>query len=145
MEDLRENQKQEAIKRLKILEEVYQLHPNVLKEFKQDGTVYYSEQVNSMYRGILYWLRNKPKYVQAVKNVEEKYNIFVYHCILHYTEFGECLTMLYVSSTPEEWERDKNELKTGYIVAYVYNLDEIYSEFGSIEIAGANGGIVRVN
>ena len=145
MEDLRENQKQEAIKRLKILEEVYQLHPNVLKEFKQDGTVYYSEQVNSMYRGILYWLRNKPKYVQAVKNVEEKYNIFVYHCILHYTEFGDWLSMLYVSDTPDNWQDEKLELKSGTPFAYVYTFDEFSSEFGPIEIASASGGLTRLS
>ena len=130
---------------LEILEKVYKLHPNVLKEYKANDTIYYSEYINKMYRGVLYWLENKPEYVKAIKDIEEKHKIFVYHCILNYTELGECLTMLYVSSYPDEWEQDKNELKTGYIVAYVYNLDEIYSEFGSIEIAGANGGIVRIN
>lgn len=145
MEDLRENQKKEATKRLEILEEVYQLHPNVLKEYNQDETVYYSEQVNSMYRGILYWLRNKPQYVQAVKSVEEKYNIFVYHCILNYTEFGEWLSMLYVSDTPDNWQDEKLELKSGTPFAYVYTFDEFSSEFGPIEIASASGGLTRLS
>ena len=37
---LKELQKQEAIKRLEILQEVYNLHPNILKEFKNDDTRY---------------------------------------------------------------------------------------------------------
>ena len=55
-------QKQEAKKRLEILEKLYNLHPNVLKEFKKDGTVYYSEHINSFQSGILYWINNNQKY-----------------------------------------------------------------------------------
>ena len=59
-QDLRELQKQEAIERLKILN----LHPNVLSEFKADGTIYYSERINEQMRGILYWLSNNDEYVK---------------------------------------------------------------------------------
>ena len=39
--DLRTMQKQEALKRLGILEKEYLVHKNVLKEFKQNETIYY--------------------------------------------------------------------------------------------------------
>ena len=143
--ELRELQKQEAIERLQILQQVYKVYPNVLKEYKQDGTVYYSERVNKVYDGILYWLNNKSKYVEAVKEIENKYNIFIYHAILNHTEYGPWLSMLYVSSEPEEWEDEKSELKSGIPYAYVYTSDELSSEFGPIEIAGINGGLTRLS
>ena len=95
--NLRESQRQEAIKRLKILEQNYNLHSNVLKEFKENETIYYSEHINNLQSGILYLLKNKQEYVDAVKEAEDKYNIFVYHCILNHTENGDWLTMLFVS------------------------------------------------
>ena len=145
LEELRKLQKQEVLERLKILQKAYQLHPNVLAEYKQDETIYYSERVNQLYNGILYWLNNKPEFVDAVNEIENKYNIYVYHCILNHTEFGDWLSMLYVSNTPESWEDEKSELKLGTPYAFVYTFDELSSEFGPIEIAGVNGGLTRVN
>ena len=37
---LKELQKQEAEKRLEILQDVYNLHPDVLRKFKRDGSIY---------------------------------------------------------------------------------------------------------
>lgn len=142
---LKNLQMQEALERLKILQEQYEVHSNVLNEFKQDGTVYYSERINKVYNGILYWVDNEQKYADAVKEIENKYHIFVYHFILNHTEFGEWLSMLYVSCKPEEWEDEKSELKSGTPFAYVYTFDELSSEFGPIEIAGVNGGLTRLS
>ena len=113
------------MERLNILQEQYKVHKNVLNEFKQDGTVYYSERVNQVYNGILYWLGNNQKYLDAVKEVENKYNIFVYHCILSHTELGKWLSMLYVSDMPDNWEDEKSELKSGVPSAYVSTFDEL--------------------
>lgn len=143
--ELRNKQKQEAIERLKILQEEFIVHKNVLKEFKQDETIYYSENLGGAFSGILYWLRNKEEFVKKVKEIEEKRKIYVYHCILnHYKEFGDVLTMLYVSEDEEFWEYEREELKDGYASAYVWNISfEHYSEFGDIGIVGVNGGLVR--
>jgi hypothetical protein len=138
-------QKQEAIERLKILESEYNLHKNVLKEFKEDGTIYYSENFGGFYNGILYWLRNKQDFVNKVKEIEETRNIFVYHCILNHTNFGDLLTMLYVSSDIEYWKDEKEQLKNdAYTYAYVWNMSlELDSEYGIVGIAGVNGGLTR--
>lgn len=141
--DLRELQKTEATQRLQLLEKLYKMHQNVLKEFTADETIYYSERINKSFSGILYWLNNKQKYVDAVKEVEQKYNIYVYHCILSHTEFGDVLDMLFVSSAQEEWEQEIEDLETGYSESYCYVLDNEGSEFGTIKIKGVNGGIVR--
>lgn len=45
-EELREKQRIEVIERLKILQKYYMLHQNVLKDFKADNTIYYSETIN---------------------------------------------------------------------------------------------------
>lgn len=137
-------QMQEAVERLKILQQVYKVHPNILNEFKQDGTVYYSERINKSYDGVLYWLNNRPEFEEAVKEIEEKHNIYIYHAILNHTEYGPWLSMLYISDTPDNWEDEKSELKSGMPYAYVYDFTGYGSEFGLIKIAGANGGLTRV-
>ena len=109
LENLKELQKKESIERLKLLQKLYKVHPNVLKEFKQDETIYYSERINNFYNGILYWISNKQEYVDAVKEIENKYNIYVYHCLLSHTEFGDWLSMLFVSSTPDKWAEEKSK------------------------------------
>lgn len=145
-EELRTLQKAEAIKRLEFLQQQYKLHPNVLKEFKQDETIYYSEDIDRIiYRGVLYWLHNKDEYVKIVKSIEKETNIFVYHCILTHTTEGDLLIMLYVSEHQEEWDLDKQDIIKNDICAYVYNLsDDFSSEFGYIKIAGVNGGLSLV-
>lgn len=145
--ELRERQKQEAIKRLEILQNEYMLHSNVLKEFKADETIYYSENFGGYVQGILYWLDNKDEFVKVVKEIEEKRNIFVYHCILNnYRDDGDVLTMLYVSADEEYWENERQELADGCPCTYVYSfIFPQFSEFGSCEITGVNGGINRLH
>lgn len=144
-EELYKLQKQEATERLQILQQVYKVHPNVLKEYNEEEKIYYSERINKLYDGVLYWLKNKSEFVEAVKEAENKYNIYVYHVILNHTEYGPWLSMLYVSSKPEEWEDEKSELKSGMPYAYVYTFDELSSEFGPIKIVGINGGLTRLS
>lgn len=141
--DFRQLQKTEATQRLQLLEKLYKMHQNVLKEFTADETIYYSERINKSFCGILYWLNNIPKYVDAVKEIEQKYNIYVYHCILSHTEFGDLLDMLFVSSAQEEWEQEIEDSKSGYVQSYCYVLDGNGSEFGTIKIKGVNGGLTR--
>lgn len=144
--ELREKQKQEAIKRLEILQSEYMLHKNVLNEFKADETIYYSENFGGYMQGILYWLHNKDEFVKVVKEIEEKRNIYVYHCILnHYRDDGDVLTMLYISEDEEYWENERQELKEGCPCIYEHSFSfPEFSEFGSTEITGVNGGINRL-
>ena len=145
MEDLREKQKADAEIRLHMLEKLFNMHPNVLKEFKQDRTIYYSERINKQYDGILFWIRNKQNYLKEVRKNEKKYNIYVYHCILTHTHFGDWLTMLFVSNDTENWAQEKSDLMVGYPEAYVSDFTEFNSEFGTVQIAGVNGGITRLD
>ena len=145
--ELREKQKQEALKRLEILQNEYLVHRNVLKEFKEDGTIYYSENFGGFYSGILYWLHNRKDFINIVSEIEEKENIFVYHCILNHYKDVDVLSMLYISADEENWEYERNQLKDdGYVGAYLYNFYDIENNgFGNILITSVNGGLDRVN
>lgn len=129
----REAMKAEAIKRMKMLK----LHENAIKEFEEESKLNLSE-----FGGILYWLNEEQK--EFVSKVEEDKNILVYHIIHSHTEFGELLSMLYVTSDQEEWEFDREYLKEGYPIAYVANLSAPEcSEFGSIGVQPCIGGLRR--
>ena len=97
-EELKNKQKQEAIERLKILQRNYLVHKNVLNVYKENETIYYSENFERFMQGILYWVRNKPQFVEKVKEIEEERNIYVYNCILSHTNFGDILDCLYISA-----------------------------------------------
>ena len=141
-QELNQLQKQEAIERLKILQNRFQLMETVTKEFLNDGTVYYSEYQNQAFPAILYWVTNQEEYANIIKEIEEEKNILVYHAILTPTVYGKYLSLLYVSKCQEEWKKDKADLKQGLPLAYCINLsDPQMAEFGGIQIKGTMGGI----
>ncbi len=145
-EDIRTLQKKEAIERLKILHEKYELLENVITEFEKEDTLYYSEYKNKVFSAVLYWVSNREDLTELVKKVEEEKGILVYHAILTPTIFGAFFSMLYVSQNQEEWENDKIELKDSLPLAYCTNLsDSKMAEFGGIQIAGAMGGIRQIS
>lgn len=140
--EFEEKQKQEVIKRLQILEKQFKVHKNVLKEFKSEGLVYYSDNIGGIFNGILYWVNNNKDYVDHIKSIEDLYNIKVYHCILKHYTFGDILSMLYVGNYEEDWEQEREDLKNGIPMVYGDNLeDEFMSEFGYSKITGINGGL----
>lgn len=137
---LREKQKKEALERMSLLH----IMKEVRDDFKQNDRVYYSERQNAIFNAILYWLDNEEEYVKVVKDFEKQHKALVYHCQLTHFEFGDCLSLLYVSAHEEEWEQDKKDLKEGYAYAYVKNLDsEWNSDLGMIGVKGSQGGVLR--
>ena len=129
----KEQQKQEAIERMKMLK----LSPNIIKEFEKENTLNLSEN-----GGILYWLDRDQQAI--VDEFETEHDALVYHVIHNFTEFGGLYSLLYVSKHEEEWETDREDLKDGYAFVYVKNVDDNWcSEFGSICIKPQYGGLVR--
>ena len=130
--DTMEMMKAEAIRRMKLLK----LHQNAIKEFEAE------DKLNLSRGGFLYWLNDVQK--KMIADFEKKTSCIAYHCIESNTSFGRLLSVLYVSSHQEEWEDDVLDLKEGYPMAYVFNLDDdICSEFGSIGIRSRFGGLIR--
>ena len=125
----------EAIERMKLLK----LDNSCIEAFTK-GKVWESEGY-----GALYEVNQKEQ--ELIDNFEENHpNCLVYHMIHNKFEFGECYSMLYVSSDKEEWEQDKEDIKDGYVFAWVENVDlDWCSEFGSIAVKPSIGGLVRVS
>lgn len=141
--ELKEKQKQEAIKRMKHL----QIMDNVIKDFKNKGIIYYSERINSMFPATLYWLTNNPEWVKMVKEFEEINGALVYHAQLTHTKMGDLLSLMYVSKNEEDWKEDHELLinEDGMMYSMVYNLDDdMLSDMGIVQMKPAMGGVVRI-
>ena len=124
----------EAIERMKLLK----LDTPCIEAFTK-GKVWESEGF-----GALYELTDEEQKI-VDKFQKEHEGCYVYHVIHNVFPFGECYSMLYVSSDVDEWQRDKEDIKDGYVFAYVYNKDDEWcSEFGSIAIRPSFGGLVRI-
>lgn len=134
-EKIKERQKIEAIKRMKMLG----ILPRAIKEFEEDGKVNCSECL-----GILYWLNEDEQ--QMVHRFEEKYNGVVYHVIKSKTDIGLLYSLLYVTVHEEEWEKDNNDIDRLEVCAYVVNhKNPWFSEFGYIAIRNSIGGLRRIH
>ena len=133
MENLKIEQKLEAIKRMKKLD----IYTQVIKEFEKDNVLNKSES-----GGILFLLDENEK--KMVKEFEEKYNATVYHLIHNYTEYGELYSFLFVSQYKDDWDYDNEDLNNNRSLVYVKNIDEdAFSEFGTIGIKSQFGGLIR--
>lgn len=152
-----EEMKCEAVKRLESLNSLQPIEDLVIDEFKEKGTVVYSEinNINGLKIPTNFSLDTQSK-VDDLKEIEpsfkalverfEKWNdALVYYTILSHTSIGPMLSILYVSNEKDEWEDDRKILKEHTPLAYICNFDEPdCSEFGYIKIAQAFGGVYRV-
>lgn len=134
METSRKKMKEEAVSRLL----KWGLHPNVVREFKEEDKLNRSEGP-----GLLYWLTDEEQ--QIVKRFEKDHNKVVYHLIKTPTSIGMLYNILYVGAEIEEWTLDNDNLMAGQQLVYVKNMDaDDYSEFGSIGIRRTvAGGLER--
>lgn len=139
-ETLREQQKTEALERMKMLH----IMGNVCNALRKSNRIFYSERQGAIFDGILYYLDSNKQFLEIVKNFEEQNNALVYHCQLCHTSIGDMLTLLFVSCDPNDWKTDKDMLERGEAIAFVYNLSDPYlSELGLVGVAPRNGGITR--
>lgn len=131
----KEMMKEEAIKRMKIL----QLHQNVLNDFMNENKLNKSDSPLSS----LYWLDEEE--IKIVKDFEKRHNVLVYHVIHTFSNLGETYELLFVTTEKEEWENEKRDLKNGFAFAQVIVIDyDPNSEMGYIGVESKNGGIARV-
>lgn len=122
----REQKKCEALTRMKM----WGIYLPTCMQFEKEDLV--SESAPPL--GACFWL--DAEQLARVRAFEEKYDALVYHVIHCFTTFGELGNYLYVSDHPEEWEDDRNDIKSGQQLVYVVNKDmPDCSEFGSIGIA----------
>ncbi len=92
-------------------------------------------------------IKNYSEVQQKIKEIESQYKCLVFAVTHEYFDFGECYSLLVVSKYEEEWEqclRYFNE-DSYSALAYVWNkTDDNCSEFGSVVVNTAWGGLLRV-
>lgn len=137
MTEITAEMKNEAIKRMEMLD----ILPQTIREFANEGKVN-----KSVYGGILYWLDEEEKAV--VKEFEDSHNCIVYHAIkckyrMCDNSTLDCLDLLYVSQYEEEWDMEREELDSGYAMVYTIS-DMCDGEYGTIVVKSLNGGVARV-
>ena len=132
---MKKEQENEILERMKLLK----LDKSCIDALLKNHKIWESEGF-----GALYEINEEEQ--KIVDKFKQKHpDCYVYHMIHNKFEFGECYSILYVSSDINEWEQDKEDIKEGYVFAYVYNKDyEWCSEFGSIPIKSQFGGLVRI-
>ena len=119
------DKKAEAVKRMQMLG----VYPETIRQFDKENFVSISEPPF----GAFYWVDDETK--QIIKDFEKKYNSLVYMVVRSYfKELGKMDSFLFVSDyKDEEWEMDRNDIRHGQALAYVYNYDEpIFSEIGPV-------------
>lgn len=133
-----EQKKAEAVERMKALN----IMGRAREEFRRSNKLNLSEpcRMGSNVFGILYWLDDETK--AEVKQFEAEHNVLVYHVVRNYIDGGIWDNYLFVSDYPEEWEHDRESIRRGYPFAYV-NTHDYCSEFGTIGVRAAGGGLVR--
>lgn len=133
-----EQKKAEAVERMKALN----IMGKAREEFRRSNKLNMSEatRMGAGVYGILYWLDEQTQ--AEVKAFEKEHNALVYHVIRSFTEFGTWDSYLFVGDDTEEWEYDREDIKSGYPFAYV-NTHDFCSEFGSIGVREAGGGLIR--
>lgn len=130
----REELKQEALKRMKLIK----LSPQCIKAFETENKVWTSE------RGMLYDDENVQNLVEIFEKDHPGY--LVYHVDHAAFEFGDCYSFFIVSPYKEDWQMEIDDLKDGYAFCYVKNIDDDFcSEFGTIAFKSIFGGVCRVN
>lgn len=139
-DNVKNEQKKIAYKCLKN----FGLMDNVCEEFKEKGTLYYSERQNQIFDGILYWVSNHPEWMDEIRRIEEKYGILVYHAYLYHASYGIVLDCLYVGG--EDTFKDTiADSKDGVASIYAFNLSEpMFSEFGYGQYKEKNGGLAKI-
>lgn len=130
-----EVKKAEAVDRLRRMDII----EDAIIQFYEDDTVMVSKNPY----GFLDELSDEQK--ELVKEFEAEYNGLVYLVNRCNTEFGELLSLFYVSDHEEEWDMDNEDIESGYAMVYCINIDcPDFSEFGSIAFRPVNGGVKRI-
>lgn len=121
-----EKKKAEAVARMKELG----IFDETIRQFENWDMVSLSEPPF----GAFFWIEGED--LERVKKFEQEYNALVFVGIRSFTNIGVMDSFLFVSDHEEEWEEDRELLKEGETLAYVYNHDmPDYSEIGWISIA----------
>lgn len=81
--------------------------------------------------------------INSLNNLQERCGALAYHIIKTETQFYTEYSILYVSNHEENWSEDRNELKNGTVLVYVYNDSYAEGKFDFINIKSEDGQLKR--
>ncbi len=142
--NIKELQKKEAIKRLEILTKKFDLKPNILEDFKKD-------KVSLSIEKYLTSIDSKSTFGEIVKIHEQRNNSLAYYGIVFKAFDMLMFSILTVSPYIEDWKKER-ELLYKYdnlicLSGYAYNLDipNKCTEFINMIITSENGTLTFEN
>lgn len=132
----KDNQKKEAVKRLRMLIERFDLDPQILRHWEEGNLLCTFED------GSLALADSFPQYFELIKKFEQQYNCLVYHAV----KSGTHLSLLFVDEYVQDWPFfAQEELPAGHVIAYVHNLKySPFSDMGGIRLSSKAGALVRI-
>ncbi|MBR1377266.1 MAG: hypothetical protein IJ565_05625 [Bacilli bacterium] len=131
MDNLKERQYNEAIKRFEEIIKKLHINSEVITKFKNDRRCFSNR--TTLDNDII---------LPIINEYEDKHDALVYYSILSSTPYGNVLDMLYVSKYEDEWYLgDITEDK--YIYVASYNITTGYMEHGLILLGNYYGILVR--
>ena len=142
----KEQQIEEAKRRLKKLSKTFNLNPIILNDFEQG-------KIKVCRNNELIDLDLIPEYKKLVSDFENEYDHVVYYCVEERFSFGNCLSLLCVGDIKMYWNTERlfyygydyRKADIYMISTYTYNLsDPDCSEFGDIRIASKDGCLIRI-
>ena len=107
----------------------------------QDGTL-------TMYEGFGGYYVEEPEILEKIHKIEEEYDGTIYAVIHQLTTIGELYTFLWATGYEEDVQHDVEAYGDGQYgcMSYVWNKTyEDCSEFGTVVIKPALGGLIRVH
>lgn len=121
-----------------------------IKCYKPYLQAFKNHDIITMYEGYGGYYIDKdsePELVKKIQEFEKDSGGLVYAVIHNIYSFGECYTMLYVSPNKEDEEYSVEPAGDGfYVFSYVWNkTNDDCSEFGTVGIKPALGGLIRVS
>jgi len=110
-----EELKQEAVKRLEILE----LDQQIIQEFINNDTVYITHFMNNK----VFATPMCSKFIEILKQFEHENNTRIYHIINIENKSKIRLCLLCVRDNKLEWSDDRKDLKHGFVQIFSYDID----------------------
>lgn len=133
----RNKQIKEAMERLTMLENIYEINPKIKKYFSE-GKLYYS-YITGGFLGSIDTINYDKRYANVVKAFEEQTYYLVYHVIEH----GNTISLLFVSDDYNHW-LDERPTASG-VMAQVVDMDTYENKLGFIRVDNNQGALYRSN
>lgn len=132
----KDEMKAEAIKMMRILG----LSKEVIKDFDENGVLFYSERMSVAFPAVLYWMSNKEEYMGQVAKINESGSL-VFHGILTHLREGDMMDYLFVSKYKDEWPFAEEDAKQKVALSCCYS--PYASEIGYVQVEPKMGGLTR--